>query len=546
MGDIYKFGKDFYYKWDLGNVNGVLSQGLDVGLTPALGYPPNMQDMINSPAVFKSFLVSYETGFNGFTENPLFTYTRWIGKGENTNISYNARCEFNIHFDNTTTSADRFRCLVNTINQNTGKVTTNREQTLNINFVNAQVYFINVIFTNGDKILGFGVYEVERLVLKDGNIILQGHGYKTVGAGLVESTNENVYCNTNKEYIVFDTSVFKKVDEDGTPDTKPDGGYGSGENPTDTVGFPPLPNINLNASGSSLYALTTEQMSQFTAWLWSSDWTENIKKLRNDPMQNVIGVSVCDIPLPSGVEAKIVLGNVNSGKDGTIIPRWIEINCGTITANEFYGTFADYEPYVHYTLYLPKVGFVSIPADIVTNNNITVLYHIELSSGEGICYVYLENSRNGFGYIYNAYSCQCCSNVALSASEHTTQIQASIQAGTALVTSAIKGDALGMTNSAISGAVNVATAKNPTSTRGAMGNMSSLMSYKKPYILINATYLTKPSGYKENNGHAIFNTNVLNNLKGFVKTMDYHTSFNCPSEVAMEIEKLLDGGVFID
>ena len=547
MRELYKFGQDIYYKWNIGNADGVLVQGTDVGLTPNFGDSPNMQDMINSPAVIKAVLVNYENGFEDTFPDSWVDYTRWIGKGQSSGVSYNARCTFNGYFDSSTTSADRFTYLVNTINQNTGKLQSYHGQMLNTTFVNAVVYFVNVVFTNNNnKILGSGVYIIERKAFEDGQIILSGYSANMVGAGLVSPTNNNVYCDTNKEYIVFDTNVFKKVKEDGTPDTKPDGGYGGGENPTDTVDFPPLPNINLNVTGSSLYALTTAQMSEFTAWLWTSDWTTNIKKLRSDPMQNIIGVSICDIPILSGVDAKIVLGNVNSDKDGKIIGRWAEINCGTITADEFYGTFADYEPYVHYTLYLPKVGFVSIPADIVTNNNITVLYHIELSSGEGICYVHLQNIRNGFSYIYNTYSCQCCSNVALSASDHTAQIQASIQAGTSLLTSAIKGDALGMTTGAISGAVNVATAKNPTSTRGAMGNMSSLMSYKKPYILIDATYLTKPTGYKANNGHAIYFTNTLNNLSGFVKTMDYHTSFNCPVDVASEIETLLDGGVFID
>lgn len=547
MGEIYKFGQDLYYKWNIGNADGVLTQGTDVGLTPNFGSPPNMQDMIDSPAVIKAVLVNYENGFGDTFPDSWVDYTRWIGKGQVSGISYNARCTFTGYFDSSTTSADRFTYLVNTINQNTGKVQSYEGQMLNTTFVNAVVYFVNVLFTNNsDKILGYGVYVIERKAFEDGQIILSGYGANMVGAGLVSQTNNNVYCDTNQEYIVFDTSVFKKVEEDGTPDTEPDGGFGGGENPTDTVGIPPLPSINLNVTGSSLYALTIEQMSQFTAWLWTSDWTENIKKLRSDPMQNIIGVSISDVPTPNGVDAKIVLGNVNSDKDGKIIGRWAEINCGTITADEFYGTFADYEPYVHYTLYLPKVGFVSIPADVVTNNNITIVYHIELSSGEGICYVLLENVRNGFSYIYNTYSCQCCSNVALSASDHTAQIQASIQAGTSLLTSAIKGDALGMATGAMSDAINVATAKNPTSTRGAMGNMSSLMSYKKPYILINATYLTKPSGYKANNGHAIYFTNVINNLSGFVKTMDFHVKFECPSDVASEIENLLDTGVFID
>lgn len=546
MGEIYRFGQDLYYKWNIGDANGVLTQGTDVGLTPNFGSPPAMQDMIDSPAVIKAVLVNYKNGFDDTSLEPWVEYTRWIGDGKTSGVSYNGKCTFFGHFNSSTTSADRFTYLVNTINQNTGKVQSYEGQMLNTTFVNAVVYFVNVVFTNNNgKILAYGVYIIERKTFEDGQIILSGYGANMVGAGLVGATSDNVYCETNKEYIVFDTSVFKKVEEDGTPDTKPDGGYGGGENPTDIVDFPPLPNINLNVTGSSLYALTTAQMSEFTAWLWTSDWTTNIKKLRSDPMQNIIGVSICDITIPSGVDAKIVLGNVNSDKDGKIIGRWAEVNCGTITANEFYGTFADYEPYVHYTLYLPKIGFVSIPADIVTNNNITIVYHIELSSGEGICYVHLQNVRNGFSYIYNTYSCQCCSNVALSASDHTAQIQASIQASTSLLTSAIKGDALSMATGAISGAVNVATAKNPTSTRGAMGNMSSLMSYKKPYILINATYLTKPSGYKDDFGHAIYFTTKISNLSGYFKTMHFHAEFLAPQEVIEEIQSLLDAGVFI-
>lgn len=545
MGEFYRFGQDIYYKWDRGNVNGVLTQGTDLGLVPSFGQnTPNLEEMINSPAVIKAVLVNYENGFDDTFPDSWLEYVRWIGDGENSGMSYNAKCTFKGYFDSSTTSASRFTYLVNTINQNTGKVQSYEGQMLKARFVNAVVYFVNVLFTNSNKLLASGVYVIERRTMSDGHVVLVGYSANMVGAGLLGS-GRNVYCDTNQEYIVFDTSVFKKAEEDDTPDTKPDGGFGGGENPTDTIDFPQLPNVNLNVTGSSLYALTTEQMSEFTAWLWNSDWTTNIKKLRSDPMQNLIGISITDVPLTSGIDAKIVLGNVNSDKDSKIINRWAEVNCGTITANEFYGTFADYEPYVHYTLYLPKVGFVSIPADVVTNNNITVLYHIELSSGEGICYVHLQNTRNGFGYIYNTYSCQCCSNVALSASDHTAQIQASIQAGTSLLTSAIKGDTLGMATGAISNAINIATAKNPTSTRGAMGNMSSLMSYKKPYILINATYLTKPSGYKADFGHAIYFTTKLSNLSGYFKTMHFHAEFLAPQEVVEEIQSLLDAGVFI-
>lgn len=538
-----------YYRDGQGNLyyivyasDGNIIQKTDLGVTsgtPRLG--DGGQELATSKACFFSFTVDYDHAVS----KKLTEYTLELGTGQNTGIKYQGDCKLFLSVNKDTTSADRFQ--MSTINDNiTTKVNVggNYVQVFTYRFKSATGYVSRVAYADDKGIYGVGVLITQRMTLDDGHVIWTTTAMQSLAAGTGYNGSQ-VFNTTNNEYMIWDSSKFKKIEDDETPDTKPDGGFGGGENPTDTVDFPPLPNINLNVTGSSLYALTEQQMLIFTSWLWTSDWTQNIKKLRTDPMQNIIGVSITDVPV-SGVDTKIVVGNVNSDKDAKIVSRWVEVNCGTITADEFYGTFADYEPYVHYTLYLPKVGFVSIPADVVTNNNITVLYHIELSSGEGICYVHLQNIRNGFSYIYNTYSCQCCSNVALSASDHTAQIQASIQAGTSLLTSAIKGDALGMTTGAISGAVNVATAKNPTSTRGAMGNMSSLMSYKKPYILIDATYLTKPSGYKDNNGHAIYFTNVLNNLRGFVKTMDFNVKFECPSDVANEIENLMNEGAFID
>lgn len=537
-----------YYRDSQGNLyyiiyagDGNITQKIDLGLTaatPQLG--DGGQELATSKACFFTFTVDYDHAVS----KKLTEYSLELGIGENTGIKYQGNCKLFLDVNKDTTSADRFQ--LSTINDNlTTKVNVGGDyaQVFTYRFKSATGYVSRVAYANEAGIYGVGVLITQRIVLDDGHVIWITSGIQSLAAGTGYNKSE-IFCTTNNEYIIWDSSKFKKIEDDETPDTKPDGGFGGGDNPTDTVDFPPLPNINLNVTGSSLYALTESQMLIFTSWLWTSDWIQNLKKLRTDPMQNIIGIAITDVPV-SGTDAKIVVGNVNSEKDAKIVSRWAEINCGTITASEFYGTFADYEPYVHYTLYLPKVGFVSIPADVVTNNNITVLYHVELSSGEGICYVYLQNTRNGFGYIYNTYSCQCCSNVALSASDHTAQIQASIQACTSLLTSATKGDALGMATGAISDAVNIATAKNPTSTRGAMGNMSSLMSYKKPYILINATYLTKPSGYKADFGHAIYFTTKLSNLSGFFKTMHFHAEFLAPQEVIEEIQSLLDAGVFI-
>lgn len=448
-------------------------------------------------------------------------------------------------------TADRFRLRARTSHDgNYNDFYTNDSMEIQFapyrDFRSCQLFVVGVTGMESNtstNIRSNGAVVIWRVVTSDGRQI---YGYIN---GLCAGRG---YSSTGRELYIMSDVIHPQLDklkdksDDDTPDTEPDGGWGSGENPTDNIDIPPLPNVNLNVTGSSLYALTEEQMLQFTSWLWSSDWQDTIKRLHNTPMENIINLAITDVPV-GGSDATVIVGNINSNIPGLIAGRWAEVSCGTIDIREYYGTFADYEPYVRYTLYLPKVGYVSIPADIVTNNTITVVYHVELSSGEGLCYVLLTNKRNNVRYIWNTYSCKCTSDVVLSASDRSGQAIAFANAATSVATSAMTGNAIGAAAGALSGAVNVATAKIPTETRGSMGNFSALMSHKKPFLLIQATNLTKPKNYRENKGHAIyFTAELLSNLSGYVQTMDFHADFNCPADVGAEIERLLNEGVFID
>lgn len=344
---------------------------------------------------------------------------------------------------------------------------------------------------------------------------------------------------------------YTQKDLDNTSNTTIGGGYGSGKNPHDAIEIPQLPNLVLSNTGSSLYALTSAEMLAFSNWLWTSDWTENIKKIRTDPMQNIIGVSVIDIPL-SGNATTIRVGNLNSEINANLVNNWVSVDCGSINIEEYYGTFADYEPYIALTLYLPKAGFVQIPADAVVNNSIKIVYNIELTSGEGLCYIYIVNNRDNFSYVYNTYTCHVSANVALSASDHTQQISAIINASINTVAAiggaiATGGATAGSAATTVaSSALNVATTKNPTQTKGNFGNFGTLMCVKKPYLIINRTNLTKPASFQENNGYMINYTATIGGHTGFLKTRDYHCMFNAPYNHRTEIENIMNGGVIIN
>lgn len=411
----------------------------------------------------------------------------------------------------------------------------------------------------------FLVFKQYGILPLDTNNNILGVVYTTIGYNIYKDGTTDHYKPLGDSYgwdyfggkqgtwdnIIIYPLGYTGKDLDNTSNTTIGGGYGSGNNPHDTIEIPQLPNLVLSNTGSSLYALTSPEMLAFSSWLWSSDWTENIKKLRTDPMQNIIGISVIDISL-TGNASTIHVGNLNSGVNASLISNWVSVDCGSINVEEYYGTFADYEPYIALTLYLPKVGFVQIPADAVVNNSIKIVYNIELTSGEGLCYIYIVNNRDNFSYVYNAYTCHVSANVALSASDHTQQISAIINASINTVTAvggaiATGGATAGSAATTVaSSALNVATTKNPTQTKGNFGNFGTLMCVKKPYLIINRTNLTKPSSFQENNGYMINYTATIGDHTGFLQTRDYHCKFNAPYNHKAEIENILNGGVIIN
>lgn len=380
--------------------------------------------------------------------------------------------------------------------------------------------------------------------MSSGNIVTP-IGYSENSAGVIFGKEYNGITINNDNFVDF-------REFDSTDTTEVSGGYGIGSMPTDNISIPNLPTVDLSNTGATLYSLTPLQMKQFRSWLWTTDWVENLKKIRTDPMQNIIGISLIDIPIPQGLSGLIYVGNVASTVSANIVSNtFIELDCGEITLEEYYGSFADYEPFIATTLYLPKVGFVQIPADVCVNNTIKVIYHIELSSGEGLCYIQLTSKRDGFTYIWNTYTCHITSNITLSAQDHSQQL---IALGNAIINTSVSASnaiinpssaTQGLSNT-LSSCLDVATTKNPTSTKGNVGNMSAIMCYKKPYLLINRTNLTKPSTFQENNGYLINYSSKISNHTGFLKTRDFHAEFNAPYSHKIEIERIMNEGVFIN
>lgn len=323
-----------------------------------------------------------------------------------------------------------------------------------------------------------------------------------------------------------------------------DGGYGEKTGSKDNVTIPNKPTLTLHNSGVRTYVLDTQQMHDFTQWLWTSDWQDNIKKIRSNPMENIINIGLIDTSIPS-TASSIIVGNVSTSIQAGETEGFLDIECGSITIPEYYGNYADFEPFSNYKIYLPKIGFVNLPTDEIINNTITITYRIELSTGEGICIIEIYNTREHFKYIYNILPCQCVSTLPLTASDNTQRITSTINMVQGIAGGILHGNPTSIAESSINGALNVALSKNPTEIYGKVGNMGALMSNKRPFVIGTCTNIVVPNEYGKNNGYLTYKTFQINSLSGYCKALNYHANFEAPMECLVEIENILNSGFYI-
>lgn len=413
--------------------------------------------------------------------------------------------------------------------------------------------------------------EAEEIVIKvvptycdvyDGSFRKQVYGYAVLCRDLLLRDNKYGYytldwfgLGARINYGGSNTYTWNGIVIDGSVDVTDgarnendeannDGGYGDKTGSKDNVPIPNKPTLTLHNSGVRTYVLDTQQMHDFTEWLWTSDWQDNIKKIRSNPMENIINIGLIDTSIPSS-SSTIIVGNISTAISAGETDAFLDVECGSITIPEYYGNYADFEPFSNYKIYLPKIGFVNLPTDEIINNTITITYRIELSTGEGICIIEIYNTRDNFKYIYNILPCQCVSTLPLTASDNTQRITSTINMVQGIAGGILHGNPTSIAESSINGALNVALSKNPTEIYGKVGNMGALMSNKKPFVIGTCTNIVVPNEYGKNNGYLTYKTYQINTLSGYCKALNYHAEFEAPKDCLIEIENILNSGFFI-
>ena len=334
--------------------------------------------------------------------------------------------------------------------------------------------------------------------------------------------------------------------------SKPGGGGGDQDDTSD-----PIPEDDIIEGLSSdfvkLYKITKANLTALSEYMLKDDFLTNIKKLYADPMDAIISLNTFPINAP-GTAGIITTSGVSTGINAVQINNSIvDIDCGTIAMQEYWGSFLDYETKI--SLFLPYVGIQPISTDDFMNDIIHVVYRVDLLSGGFV--VFVKNSR---GIVH-----QTTGNMAYHmpvTSIDYSRMYASLITG-----------AVGIAGAAATGGASISAAKTATAafaakealagsaiTTGAntmqnfhpqiqmsgnFGGNTGICSNKKPYLIIERPVPNVPSNYSAIKGNTSNVTVTLGNCSGFTQISDMQIKHISATDAEKtQILNLLTSGVY--
>lgn len=332
------------------------------------------------------------------------------------------------------------------------------------------------------------------------------------------------------------------------------GGSGYFYSQNDVIGIPNLPTIEAIDFGfSSIYNPSVSEMQAIAAWLWSDDFDENIKMNYISPFDNIIGIALVPINVPSSAGI-LRIGNVDSNiAVNRVYSQYGEIDCGALDVHEFWGSFLDYN--ASYSIYLPFIGYRGLKADDLVNGEIGVVYHYDLLSGLVVAFIWTIK-EDGIKHVLYTYTGNMFYNVAFSGANFMSLYNQQLSATTSGINNAVNAVtslATGNLSGALSSIMEIGhaqrqyeTAKPDYGRGGNNGGNAGIFSIRYPYLIQSLPIGQPPKNYMAYNGAPAQVYDHLENLHGYTEVdriaLD---NLNISTAEKNELEQLLKAGVYL-
>lgn len=290
----------------------------------------------------------------------------------------------------------------------------------------------------------------------------------------LENALKNPSPMTNPEVEPSPDNPVPDGDITLNPDPNPPD-TGNGSTPT-----PILPTGNASSLWK-VYHPSQAQVDAFGAWLWSSNFVEQIKKMFNDPMQSIIGLHKIFAAPVDGGTATIKVGYLDSGVSSAYVDsQYVTVDCGSVSLREYFGNVFDYAPYTKVAIFLPFIGIQKLDVAEVMRSTISVVYHVDVFSGA--CLAEVSVTRDGGGGCLYTFSGDASARYPISSGSYMGIVSGVLSiAGGIAGTIATGGAALPALMGAGAAATHMHT---DVSHSGQISGNAGAMGGKVPYLIV--------------------------------------------------------------
>lgn len=270
-----------------------------------------------------------------------------------------------------------------------------------------------------------------------------------------------------------------------------------------------------------------------------------------DNITNVVSVPI-EWTVPTGTNQEIMLGQFETGVYGNYIAESSNFRYVVDTVNIPIpwqsGDFRRQSPYTHLALSLPFIGLINIPtSEVMGDVSISVQATLDVFSGDCVFRVFgIPDTGTANAHVIGVYYTNVAASFAIGRSAQTP-----LQAATSIISgaaSAIVNPGVVSSGSAVIGGIMGAIEATPTCISSGGGSVSMGIvdrSLCRLYLIYHDTTVG-PATVNQAIGRPTMEVLNLGSCSGYVETREASVTGSMTDTEREQINRLLDGGIYIE
>ena len=324
------------------------------------------------------------------------------------------------------------------------------------------------------------------------------------------------------------------------------------DNTSDVIELPSIDTINimsaLTTNAVSAYKMTSDSINSLMSLLWSEDFYNTLIKNQQSPIDNIQKLTCYPFDVSAVEDSPVIIGNNTTSITGGLInAQFQEIDFGSVTIDEYYGTALDYNG-TDITIVLPFIGERQLSMPDIGSATISLKYRVDILTGN--CVAIISAYRNRDNTELNSVIYQFSGNLA-NEFPLTQAVNKSLTKYQDAYYSLAQGNLVGAITTAGRELGNQLTTGMPSMQYQRTGNLTASSGYMgvlTPYLIISRPVNVKPSGYDKYYGYPSFYTRKLSDCKGYTQIHELISDAptGVPADDWEKIKQMLKDGIIIN